>query len=443
MMAVENKNTYSQPNHQEKENNDNSSEEKSHWEKYHLYYLIFGSFFFTTLIIFIINWNTNNKIRSVTWQRYNYSPPISSDSSNNEIDEILRTINQKGGKLSGGVQASRFEKPDPNRQNEDWVEKTIIQQGVKKRVKNWLNGFKFLSQYQTKKGLELDNHVLFCGPPGSGKSFTIEEFCHNETSYFVKAHFESQIWVGSSIEKQQHVFNSAKELVKENAKRGETKPVAIVIEEIDAVGTKDLSGHNTSSKSEVDGLLKIFDEINEKKLNIVVVATTNNPEVLNDALVRPGRLGRRIYVNYPTGEELRKLTDYLQEVMEKSWKTHLNEDLWKEKEKEKEKEKVVEWPKDYWDNVYQSIQKNATRFQKKQMGLNFRDLQKAVTGSLEAGVAENNPKIIPAASVFHEELKDVLQTRVNDHNNNLRRQNHLPPIYDDTNEEEREPSPNY
>ncbi|CAG8827006.1 35877_t:CDS:2, partial [Racocetra persica] len=248
--------------------------------------------------------------------------------------------------------------------------------------KNWLNGFKFLSQYQTKKGLELDNHVLFCGPP-----------------------------VGSSIEKQQHVFNSAKELVKENAKRGETKPVAIVIEEIDSVGTKDLSGHNTSSKSEVDGLLKIFDEINEKKLNIVVVATTNNPEVLNDALVRPGRLGRRIYVNYPTGEELRKLTDYLQEVMEKN----------------------------YWDNVYQSIQKNAARFQKKQMGLNFRDLQKAVTGSLEAGVAENNPKIIPAASVFHEELKDVLQTRVNDYKNNLRRQNHLPPNYDDTNEEEREP----
>ncbi|CAG8448425.1 19227_t:CDS:2 [Racocetra fulgida] len=282
---------------------------------------------------------------------------------------------------------------------------------MKIEVKNWLNGFKFLSQYQTKKGLELDNHVLFCGPPGSGKSFTIEEFCHNETSYFVKAHFESQIWVGSSIEKQQHVFNSAKELVKENAKKGETKPVAIVIEEIDSVGTKDLSGHNTSSKSEVDGLLKIFDEINEKKLNIVVVATTNNPEVLNDALVRPGRLGRRIYVNYPTGEELRKLTDYLQEVMEKN----------------------------YWDNVYQSIQKNAARFQKKQMGLNFRDLQKAVTGSLESGVAENNPKIIPAASVFHEELKDVLQTRVNDRNNNLRRQSHLPPNYDDTNEEEREP----
>jgi len=40
--------------------------------------------------------------------------------------------------------------------------------------------------------------------------------------------------------------------------------------------------------------------------------------MLNEALVRPGRLGRRILVNYPTEEELKKLTDYCQKIMEKS-----------------------------------------------------------------------------------------------------------------------------
>nr|CAG8502257.1 3134_t:CDS:10 [Entrophospora candida] len=75
---------------------------------------------------------------------------------------------------------------------------------------------------------------------------------------------------GSSIEKQQRVFTKAKELLKKNAVKGEKKPIAIVIEEIDSVGTK---GND---------------------LNIIVIATTNNPEVLNEALVRPGRLGRRI-----------------------------------------------------------------------------------------------------------------------------------------------------
>ncbi|CAG8534964.1 11107_t:CDS:1 [Diversispora eburnea] len=181
----------------------------------------------------------------------------------------------------------------------------------------WLNSFKLLSQYQTKFKLELDNHVLFCGPPGSGKSFIIDKFCENEASYFVKANFESQIYVGSNIEKQQKVYQGAKKLATFNAQRGETKPVVIVIEEIDAVGVKVLSDHDTSSKSGVDALLKMFDNIHEENLNIIVVATTNNPEVLNDALVRPGRLGRRIQVNYPTDEELKKLADYLQKVMEK------------------------------------------------------------------------------------------------------------------------------
>jgi transitional endoplasmic reticulum ATPase len=166
--------------------------------------------------------------------------------------------------------------------------------------------------------LELDNHVLFCGPPGSGKSFIIETFCQNEASYFVNAHLESQVWVGSSIEKQQKVFEGAKRLAEYNAQVGETKPVVIAIEEIDSVGVKNLSEHDTSSKSAVNGLLKIFDDINTHNLNIIVVATTNNPEVLNDALVRPGRLGRRIQVNYPTEKELKKFTDYLRKIMERS-----------------------------------------------------------------------------------------------------------------------------
>jgi SpoVK/Ycf46/Vps4 family AAA+-type ATPase len=104
-------------------------------------------------------------------------------------------------------------------------------------VKKWINCFKLLPLYLTRKQ-ELDKHVLFCGPPGCGKSFITEEFCHNETSGFIFAHFETQIYAGSSIEKQQRVFTKAKELLKINKARGETKPIAIVIEEIDSVGTK-------------------------------------------------------------------------------------------------------------------------------------------------------------------------------------------------------------
>jgi len=91
--------------------------------------------------------------------------------------------------------------------------------------------------------------------------------------------------------------------------------VVIIIDELDSVGIKDLSPGNSSSRDEVDGLLRMFDEINNKKLNIIVIGITNYPEALDPALVRPGRLGRRIEVGYPTDEEMDKLMDYLEKEM--------------------------------------------------------------------------------------------------------------------------------
>ena len=126
--------------------------------------------------------------------------------------------------------------------------------------------------------------------------------------------------------------------MKKNAARGEKRPIAIVIEEIDSVGTKGSIGSEWRA-TEVDGILKMFDEINSKDLNIIVIATTNNPEVLDPALVRPGRLGRRITVDYPTEEETKKLINYLRKIMEKNWR--------KVVEVDESENRIVEWSDDY------------------------------------------------------------------------------------------------
>ena len=404
-------------NNKEKEKtNTPPHEEKNHWEKYGIYYLVFGSFFLSLLFIFVVNYSTNKEIGKVSKQveRFEESTSQAIEAFERIFGSIGRKPNKNDGEEGGGNnqhnhdhggQPSEFYEPDPTRKNENWVNDVIVQKDVNKKVKKWINCFKLLPLYLIQSQ-ELDKHVLFCGPPGCGKSFIAEEFCHNETSGFVFANFETQIWAGSSIEKQQRVFTKAKELLKKNAARGEKKPIAIVIEEIDSVGTKGNISAQWKESAEVNGILKMFDEINRKDLNIIVIATTNNPEVLNEALVRPGRLGRRITVDYPTEEETRKLINYLRKIMEKNWRKVVGID--------ESENRIVEWSDDYWENVYQSAREIGTEFRKQKEGFSFRDLQKAVGSCLEIAVAEDNPKIIPDVQDFEEDLRETLQTRVDD-----------------------------
>jgi hypothetical protein len=104
--------------------------------------------------------------------------------------------------------------------------------------------------------------------------------------------------------------------------------------------------------------------------------------------------------------------------MKKSWRSHLNN--------EDRKDKIVEWSSNYWTSVYEFVQEIEKKYRDKKVGFNFRDLQKAVTGSLASKVDENSTKIIPDAQDFKKELDDILKNRVNDRENNLRNQYNIP-----------------
>jgi len=117
------------------------------------------------------------------------------------------------------------------------------------------------------------------------------------------------------------------------------------------VGIKDLSAENSSSRDEVNGLLRMFDEINNNNLNIIVIGITNYPEALDPALVRPGRLGRKIEVGYPTEEEMEKLFDYLEREMKgkRGYKFSGNQDKWSQKRSNKNL--IVKWSDNFWSDV--------------------------------------------------------------------------------------------
>ncbi|CAG8588326.1 10037_t:CDS:2 [Paraglomus occultum] len=162
----------------------------------------------------------------------------------------------------------------------------------------------------------------------------------------------------------------------------------MVIDELDSVGIKDLSPGNSSSRDEVDGLLKMFDEINNKKLNIIVIGITNYPEALDPALVRPGRLGRRIEVGYPTDEEIDKLMDYLEKEMkgERGYKAKYSKEI------------------KFGGLTLPAGQINT--------GFTLRDLEKFVGVCLAAKSGKNIQEIIPSSQDYEAELEKEMQKRI-------------------------------
>ena len=125
------------------------------------------------------------------------------------------------------------------------------------------------------------------------------------------------------------------------------KPVVLVVDELDSVGIKDVRAENSSSRDEVNGLLRLFDDINSEKLNIIVIGITNYPEALDDALVRSGRFGRKIEVGYPTDEEMDKLLDFLEMEMksERGYKLVDNKDKWNKERNEENL--IISWPSNF------------------------------------------------------------------------------------------------
>lgn len=426
-MEVENENTHPQLIHQKKESSDNIPEEKSHWEKNKLYYLVGGSFFFTTLIILISNSHTNSELRKLKRQ----SETVNNRENSDDEDGSSRQEHHH-------EYSSNFVKPDPDQKNENWIQERIVKDDVRKEVEIWINSFKYLPNYFAKEGPEVDKHVLISGPPGTGKSYLARDFCENEALRYAFVKFDTVLWKGSSIAKQEAALKEARRILKVEENRQKRlgikekiKPVVMVIDELDSVGIKDTNASNSSSRDEVNGLLRLFDDINSEKLNIIVIGITNYPEALDDALVRAGRFGRKIEVGYPTDEEIDKLFDFLEKEMksERGYKLLDNKDKWNKERNEENL--IIKWPSDFWSEVRRITKaKRAEYSQEKKgkigslpykipageisTGFTLRDLEKYIGTCLAAKSGKNVQEIIPGSHDYETELEKEMQRRIKD-----------------------------
>lgn len=161
--------------------------------------------------------------------------------------------------------------------------------------------FKHL-QTKTPKG------ILLFGPPGTGKTMMAKAVAHESECNFISVKGPELIskWVGESEKGIREIFRKARQ----------ASPSIIFFDEIDALVPKRGSYSDAThvTESVVSQILTEMDGMEELK-NVTIIAATNRPDMLDDALLRPGRLERHIYVPPPDVEGRKKIFEvYLKDV---------------------------------------------------------------------------------------------------------------------------------
>ncbi len=145
----------------------------------------------------------------------------------------------------------------------------------------------------TAIGARIPRGLLLIGPPGTGKTLLAKAIAGEaEVPFFSISGSEFvEMFVGVGASRVRDLFRKAKE----NA------PCLVFIDEIDAVGRQRGSGYGGGNDEREQTLNQLLTEMDgfEGNSGIIVIAATNRPDVLDGALLRPGRFDRQVIVDYP------------------------------------------------------------------------------------------------------------------------------------------------
>ncbi len=200
-----------------------------------------------------------------------------------------------GGGGGGGIfgigksKASLFNSDDKNKIT--FADVAALQE-AKGELKEIVEFLKFPDKF-TKLGGKLPKGALLIGPPGTGKTLLAKAVAGEAGVPFFSISGSDfvEMFVGIGAARVRDLFSKAK-----------TKaPCIIFIDEIDAVGksrANALQGSNDERESTLNSLLVEMDGFGTDS-RIIILAATNRPEILDDALLRPGRFDRQISIDNP------------------------------------------------------------------------------------------------------------------------------------------------
>jgi len=146
----------------------------------------------------------------------------------------------------------------------------------------------------TRLGARVPKGVLLFGPPGTGKTLLAKAVAGeaNVPFFAISGSEFIQMFVGVGASRVRDMFRTAKE----------HSPCVVFIDEIDAVGRMRGAGYGGGSDEREQTLNQILNEMDgfQPTETVIVIAATNRPDVLDSALLRPGRFDRHVTVDRPT-----------------------------------------------------------------------------------------------------------------------------------------------
>ena len=172
-------------------------------------------------------------------------------------------------------------------------------------------------------GLTPPKGVLLTGPPGTGKTMLAKAIANSTSATFLGLVGSelAQKYIGEGGRLVRELFDLAKEKA----------PAIIFIDEIDSIGSKRLDSSTSGDREVQRTLMQLLSEMDgfESTQNVKIIAATNRPELLDKALLRPGRFDRIIEIGLPDSSGRNKILKILTKNMPLDKSVNLNQIAYK------------------------------------------------------------------------------------------------------------------
>ena len=228
---------------------------------------------------------------------------------NSKLNSKLPQSRNGNGNGFGGSPMGPFGFPSSQKKSEQFVKPNVSLAswaGSPEVIEECKEVISYIEKKELFKeiGAEMPKGILLEGPPGTGKTLLAKAIATETNSTFISMSGSEfvELFVGMGASRVRDLFDSARE----------NRPCIIFIDEIDAVGRQRGAGINMANderEQTLNQLLYEMDGFNDNE-DIVVLAATNRRDVLDQALLRPGRFDRIIRVPVPDKFSREKILDF-------------------------------------------------------------------------------------------------------------------------------------